>query len=207
MTWGRLNDRLVLYATVSWPRCLLRTLTKRSISCRESFFSFSLCEVHQVELSQNANPSRSQLFQKKLSAFKQCSTILPSALCGWVLKICHCRSQFSSSLSFVPVAELRCTEQTSLTLSPLHLSVLLIFPLSTDWISNLPICIWNWVESKISRGALTKSSYTHMYTQTCLSLSLAVLFTKFHCTERLSGVFELATRSELCCVMNITALH
>lgn len=105
-------------ATVSWPHCLLRTLTKRSISCREFYFSFSLWEVHQVELSQNANLSRSRLFQKKLSAFKQHSTILPSALCGWVLKICCCRSQFSSSLSFVPVAELRCTEQTSLTLSP-----------------------------------------------------------------------------------------
>lgn len=90
---------------------------------------------------------------------------------------------------------------------PLHLSMPLIFPLSTDWISNLPICIWNWVESKISRGALSKSSYTHMYTQTCLSLLLAPLFTKFNCTERLSGVFELATRSELCCMMNITAVN
>lgn len=30
----------LICATVSWPRCLLRTLTKRSISCRESFFLF-----------------------------------------------------------------------------------------------------------------------------------------------------------------------
>jgi len=55
-----------------------------------------------------------------------------------------------------------------------------IFPLSTDWISELLICKWNWVERKISQAALSKISYTQIYAQTCLSLSQTVLFTKFH---------------------------
>lgn len=47
--------------------------------------------------------------------------------------------------------------------SPLRNSMLLIFLRSADWISKLPICIWNWVERKISRKTGSKSSRTHLH--------------------------------------------